>query len=154
MRRGAKTEGDSTCAAMKVASRGLESRSAGRASLGRACLRTSWCSSWRRYGAVNEKKLLSFLGLAARARTLACGQEAALKGTKSGKAKLVVLDGSASERTRKAFGDACNAHGVPLIVLDGCGVLGPAIGKPANRIAAVTQESFASKALEKWEDRS
>ena len=56
-------------------------------------------------------------------------------------AKLVMLDESASENTKKQWRDACSFRNIPLIRIR---AMGSAIGKPARMVAAVTDEGFSA----------
>lgn len=96
-------------------------------------------------------KLLSMLGLAARAGRLVSGVQAVEIALKKGEGKLVILDGDASENTKKQMEDACLHKKTPLIMISACS-LGDAIGKPGRMIAAVTDESFAGRILQLYKE--
>ena len=91
--------------------------------------------------------LLNFLGLCARAGALKTGEAVSEQLAKSGGAYLVLLDGDASDRSKKAMRDACHYAGIPLVELDG-GSLGQAVGKPGRMAAAVTEKGFADKLIQ------
>ena len=89
-------------------------------------------------------KLLSMLGLSARAGRLVSGVQAVEIALKKSEAKIVVLDADVSESTKKQMTDACLHKKTPLITVPASS-LGDAIGKPGRMIAAVTDTSFADR---------
>ena len=89
-------------------------------------------------------KLLSMLGLAARAGCLVSGVQAVEIALKKGEAKVVILDEDVSANTKKKMTDACLHTKTPLITVSACS-LGNAIGKPGRMIASVTNSSFADR---------
>jgi ribosomal protein L7Ae-like RNA K-turn-binding protein len=92
-------------------------------------------------------KLHNFLGLCARAGALKTGEALCERLAKSGGALVVLVDGGASERSKKAMRDACDYGGVPLIELMP-GALGQAVGKPGRMAAAVTEKNFADRLIQ------
>ena len=91
-------------------------------------------------------RLLSLLGLCARAGRLISGEKAAVAAIRGGSARCALLDGGAAANTEKSVADACAYHGVPLIRMEpDC--LGDAIGKPGRMAAAVTDPGFAEGLL-------
>ena len=103
---------------------------------------------------MKRNKFLDFLGLAAKAGELVYGAEGTDKAIKSGKARLVVLDGGAWEATKKAFMDACSYYKTKIIVLNECGVLGESLNKPNNKIIGIVCPNFAKHAWEKYHTTS
>jgi len=91
--------------------------------------------------------LNNFLGLCARAGALKTGEAACEQLAKSGGAFLLLVDGGASDRSKKAMRDACDFGGIPLVELES-GALGQAVGKPGRMAAAVTQKGFADKLIQ------
>ncbi|MGI6160851.1 MAG: L7Ae/L30e/S12e/Gadd45 family ribosomal protein [Christensenellales bacterium] len=85
-------------------------------------------------------KALSLLGLAQRAGKVISGSLAE-DAVKSKKAKLLLLDESASNNTRGLYERLCASAGIPLIILPE-GRLTQAIGK-MRKVAAVTDSGFA-----------
>jgi len=69
------------------------------------------------------------------------GAFAVEKTIKSGKAKLVLLEETASEATRTHYEQLCAFYGVPLLMTE---TVGRAIGKESRIVMAVTDESFRS----------
>lgn len=96
-------------------------------------------------------KLLSMLGLSARAGRLVSGVQAVEIALKKGEAKLVILDEDASEGTKKQMTDACLHRKTPLITVSASS-LGDAIGKPGRMIAAVTDLSFAERIYQLYKE--
>ena len=80
-------------------------------------------------------KLNNSIGLAMKAGKIASGDFSVEKAVRSGTAKLVMLDESASENTKKQWRDVCSFR---------IRAMGSAIGKPARMVAAVTDEGFSA----------
>lgn len=99
---------------------------------------------------MNSEPFLRFLGLGARAGKLVCGAQGVDQAIKKGRAKLVVVDGGASENTKKQVRDACAYYHVKLIVLEESGVLGESLHKPNNKIIGIACPEFAKSALDKY----
>ncbi|MBQ3079275.1 MAG: ribosomal L7Ae/L30e/S12e/Gadd45 family protein [Clostridia bacterium] len=89
-------------------------------------------------------KLLSMLGLSARAGKIASGRDAVEIALQKKVAKLIVIDASASESTKKAVYEMAERSGVTAIEIQRDS-LGQAIGKPGRILAAVTDQSFADR---------
>ena len=90
------------------------------------------------------RELYGIVGLCSRARQCQFG-EMALAAVREGKARLVILDGSASANTQKRYGNACAFHDVPLILRQDMQEVAQAAGKPAAKVIAVINEGFAQK---------
>jgi len=86
----------------------------------------------------------SMLGIAMRAGVLTLGTDGVLGSIASGSAKLVLLDDSASENTKKRFRDSCAFYGVELFETPQ-DRLGFAIGKPGRICAAVAKGPLGDK---------
>lgn len=99
-----------------------------------------------------QDKLLSFLGLACRARAVVSGEFATEDAVKKNKAKLCIVAADASDNTKKLFRDKCSFYGVPFMEYGTKEDLGRAIGKEIRASLAVTQESFAESFLKKYEE--
>ncbi len=84
-------------------------------------------------------RLFNAIGLCQRAGKAQSGAFAAENAIKRGKAKLVLLEESASEATKTHYEKLCAAHGVPLMTTE---TVGRAIGKEARIVMAVTDDSF------------
>lgn len=84
-------------------------------------------------------RLYNAIGLCQRAGKAQSGAFAAEKAIRAGKAKLVLLEETASEATKTHYEQLCAAHGVPLMLTE---TVGAAIGKDARIVMAVTDVSF------------
>jgi len=89
-------------------------------------------------------RALGMLGLCARAGKIQSGEQAVELALKKGQACLILLDGAASQGTRKALSDACTYYSIPMRLTD-ADALGEAIGKPGRKVAAVTDGKLAQK---------
>ncbi|MBQ2956255.1 MAG: ribosomal L7Ae/L30e/S12e/Gadd45 family protein [Clostridia bacterium] len=89
-------------------------------------------------------RALGMLGLCARAGKIQSGEQACELAIKHGQAQLILLDGAASQNTRKAFINACVSHSIPIRLTD-ADALGWAIGKPGRMIAVVLDGKLAQK---------
>lgn len=99
-------------------------------------------------------KIYSLLGLAVRSRNAVSGEFAVEKAVKSGRARLVILSGDASDNTVKKFGNMCSYYEVPMFRYGTKEELGHAMGKEVRASLAVTEEGFAKsirKCLEESE---
>jgi ribosomal protein L30E len=91
--------------------------------------------------------LHNFLGLCFRAGALKTGEAVCEQLAKSGGAYLLLVDGGASDRSKKAMRDACAFAGIQLIEVEP-GALGKALGKPGRMAAAVTEKGFSEKLIQ------
>lgn len=97
-----------------------------------------------------HESFFKFLGLAARARKIVYGMQAVEQAVKKGKAKLVILDGGASENTKKAIMDACIYYRIRLIILEEHGILEASFHKPNNKVIGIVCPQFAQSAMDKY----
>jgi ribosomal protein L7Ae-like RNA K-turn-binding protein len=98
-----------------------------------------------------EKRVTGFLGLCMRAGQLISGQEACVDTIRNGEAAIVLLDGAASENTRKRVTDASHSHSAPLYGLSE-GALGHAIGKKGRMVICLKAGGMADKLLATLKD--
>lgn len=84
-------------------------------------------------------RLYNAIGLCQRAGKAKGGAFAAESAIKAGKAKLVLLEETASEATKTHYEQLCAAHGVPLVLTE---TVGRAIGKDSRIVMAVTDPNF------------
>lgn len=89
-------------------------------------------------------KVLSMLGLAAKAGTIASGEFSTEKSVKEGKAFLVIVAEDASDNTKKHFHDMTTFYEVPMYIYSNKEMLGHAIGKEFRASLAVNSENFAT----------
>jgi len=99
---------------------------------------------------MENDKFFKFIGLAARAGKTLSGAAACESGIKNGKIKLLIVDGEASENTKKDFENACSHYGTKIIVLEENGFLGNSLGKPGIKVTGITDAGFAGSAIEKY----
>ena len=88
-------------------------------------------------------KVLSMLGLAAKAGAIASGEFSTEKSVKEGKAFLVIVAMDASDNTKKHFRDMTTFYEVPMYEYSNKEMLGHAIGKEFRASLAVNNENFA-----------
>ena len=93
-----------------------------------------------------EDRVIGFLGLCMRAGRIVSGQEACVDLVRAGDAALVLLDGGASDNTRKRLGDACHSHDTPAYELSP-GALGHSIGKAGRMVIALRSDGMTDKLL-------
>lgn len=84
-------------------------------------------------------RLFNAIGLCMKAGKAQSGAYAAEKAIRTGKAKLVLLEESASPATKETYERICAAHGVPLYIVE---TVGRAIGKDSRIVCAVTDPAF------------
>lgn len=94
-------------------------------------------------------KVLSMLGLAAKAGAIASGEFSTEKSVKEGRAFLVIVAGDASENTKKRFRDMTAFYEVPMYLYGDREMLGHAVGKEFRASLAVNSESFGKNIEEK-----
>lgn len=88
-------------------------------------------------------RVLSMLGIAARAGGVASGEFSTEKAVKEKKAYLVIVACDASDNTKKMFRNMTDFYGVPMYVYSGKEMLGHSIGKGFRASLAVTKEGLA-----------
>ena len=89
-------------------------------------------------------KVLSMLGLAAKAGNIASGEFSTEKSVKEGRAYLVIVAGDASDNTKKRFRDMTTFYEVQMYEYAYKDTLGHAIGKELRSSLAVNNEGFAT----------
>lgn len=87
------------------------------------------------------------LGLCRKAGRCVLGDETVEKTVRAGKALLVVLDKDASANTLDKYTFLCRGRGVELILAEAPGL---AVGKPGNKVIAVTDTGFSKMILEAY----
>ena len=88
-------------------------------------------------------KLFGMLGLAKRAGKASTGAFICDKMIRSGRAKLVILAGDASENTKKSVRDSCRYYKVKLIEISDMAALGHATGGGDRAVVSVNDNNFA-----------
>lgn len=94
-------------------------------------------------------KVLSMLGLAAKAGAIASGEFSTEKSVKEGRAFLVIVAEDASDNTKKHFRDMTAFYEVPMYTYSQKEILGHAIGKEFRASLAVNNENFAKSIIDK-----
>lgn len=92
----------------------------------------------------NDRKILSYIGLCAKAGRIASGEFSTEKALKEGSANLVIVAEDASDNTKKNFSDACTYRGIRLLIKFDKNSLGHAIGKEMRASLAIKDEGFAA----------
>lgn len=88
--------------------------------------------------------LRNAIGLAMKAGRLQSGDFAVEKLVRAGKARLVLMDGGASDNTRDKYAHLCESARIALLDVP---ELGACIGKPGRMLAAVTEKDFTDMIL-------
>lgn len=94
---------------------------------------------------MHPEKFYGMVGLAIKAGKTVMGGAACDAGIKNGKVKLMLVDGEASQRTKKDFTSACAYYEVDIIVLDDTNDLEKRFGR---KLVGITEAGFAKKAKE------
>lgn len=102
---------------------------------------------------MKQDKVLSLLGLAAKAGKLASGEFCTEKEIKAGRAKLVILAEDASGNTKKKFQNMCDYYQVPIRCYNEKEVLGHAMGKELRASAAILDGGFAGSILKQLDSQ-
>ncbi len=97
---------------------------------------------------MKQDKVLSMLGIAAKAGLLSSGECQTEKAVKSRQARLVVVASDASENTKKAFRDMCAFYHAELVFYGDRESLGHSIGKEYRSSLAIMDDGLA-KAVKK-----
>lgn len=84
-------------------------------------------------------RLYNAIGLCMKAGKAQSGAFAVEQAIKHNKAKLVLLEASASDATKQQYERLCASHGVPFRLVE---TVGRAIGKDARIVMAVTDPAF------------
>lgn len=88
-------------------------------------------------------RILSMLGIAAKAGDIVSGEFSTEKAVKSKKAYLVIVSEEASDNTKKHFSDMTAFYKVPCYFYGGKEALGRCIGKEFRASLAITDENLA-----------
>ncbi len=90
---------------------------------------------------------LSLIGLAVRAGRVESGEFCTEKEIRSGRAKLVIVAGDASDNTKKKFQDLCTYKKVPLCIYQDKDTLGHAMGKEFRASLAILDTGLAQEII-------
>lgn len=94
-----------------------------------------------------NKRILSLLGLAARARKIITGEELVIKEIRQNAIRLVLLAEDAAEGTKKKVTNKCSYYKVPIRIVGNRQELGQAIGKGERVVIGVIDQGFANKLI-------
>lgn len=94
---------------------------------------------------MNETRVMGMLGLALRARQAALGADTCERMIRSGKCGVLLIDGDASENTRRKAEGWCRKSGTRMVILP-AGMIGQTTGKGHMMIAVA--EGFSRGFLE------
>lgn len=97
---------------------------------------------------MNDKKIMSLIGISMKAGKVASGEFAVEKAVKTANAYVVIVSTQASANTKKKFRNMCEYYKTPYYEFGDKTELGRAIGKEFRASLAVTDENLG-KALEK-----
>lgn len=98
---------------------------------------------------IDEKKIYSFIGLAAKANKVVSGSELCEKALKHNSAKLVIIAKDATDSTINNFKNLANKNSIDPVIFGSKEELGNIIGKTGLRsVLCITCDSFASRLQE------
>ena len=92
---------------------------------------------------MNETRVMGMLGLALRARQAALGADTCERMIRSGKCGVLLIDGDASENTRRKAEGWCRKSGTRMVILP-AGMIAEATGKD-NMAIGISKGSFADR---------
>lgn len=92
--------------------------------------------------------MYNMLGLAVRARKCVLGTESFLKAMRAKKIFLAVLDGSASDNTKKRIRNSCEYYNIKLLELED-DLLGQSVGKPEIKVVGIIDQKMSKAILDK-----
>ena len=100
---------------------------------------------------MNNKKILSLVGLATKAGKVVSGEFSVEKSVKTGKGFIVLVADDASDNTKKKFRNMCEFYEVPVYFFSDKEELGRACGKEFRACIAVQDENFVKALLKELE---
>lgn len=96
-----------------------------------------------------QDRVLSMLGLAAKAGKVVSGEFSVEKAVKSNKAYLVIVAEDASDNTKKMFTNMCTFYKVPIYYYGNKEMLGNAIGKEIRASVGLIDTGFSDAIVKK-----
>lgn len=99
-------------------------------------------------------RVLSMLGIAAKAGSVASGEFSTEKAVKEGRAYLVIVAQDASDNTKKMFRNMTEFNQVPMYEYSDKEMLGHFIGKEFRASLAVTNEGLSHSIEERLKQQS
>ena len=97
-------------------------------------------------------KVLSMLGIAAKAGGVVSGEFSTEKAVKSGKAGLVIVSEESSDNTKKMFRNMCTYYKVTYFEFGNKEELGHILGKQMRASLAVIDPNFSEALLKHFAD--
>lgn len=94
-------------------------------------------------------KAYSMISLANKAGKLVTGEDAVRNSIRSGKAKLVIVAGDASDNTKKRFMNSAAFYNISVVAWGLKEELGNCIGKSERSVLGITDENFSRSLMEK-----
>ncbi len=94
-------------------------------------------------------KVLSMIGMAARAGAVSSGEFSVEKSVKSKQGKLVIVAEDASDNTKKMFKDMCRFYHIPIRIYGTKEELGHWTGKAYRASICILDEGFAKSVIKK-----
>ena len=95
-----------------------------------------------------NERLKGMIGLAVKSGKTLSGSFAVEGAVKRNRAKLVIIDGRASQNTIRQFQTMCERCGSKCVVLEDSGVLETLLSRDNRTLLAVTDSGFATAILE------
>ena len=108
----------------------------------------------RRWNSLKPDRVLSMLGIAAKAGSVASGEFSTEKAVKEGRAYLVIVAQDASDNTKKMFRNMTDFYQVPMYEYSDKEMLGHFIGKEFRASLAVTNEGLSHSIEERLKQQS
>ena len=96
-----------------------------------------------------KDRVLSMLGMAAKAGKVESGEFSTERAVKKGRGRLVIVAEDASDNTKKMFTNMCKYYEVPMVVFGTKEELGHWIGKAYRASICILDEGFAKAVLKK-----
>nr|WP_027438251.1 ribosomal L7Ae/L30e/S12e/Gadd45 family protein [Lachnospira multipara] len=97
---------------------------------------------------MENKKIISMLGLAQKAGKVVSGEFSTEKAVKQKKAFMVIVADDSSDNTKKMFSNMCEFYKVPIYFFSDKESVGHAIGKEFRASLAILDEGFSNKLKE------
>lgn len=99
-------------------------------------------------------RVMSLLGIAMKGRLAVSGENQTLEAVRTGKARVVLVSGDASDNTKKLFRDKCTYYQVPVFEYGKKEDLGRAIGKDLRSSVAVCDVGLAAAVIAQLEQEN
>lgn len=97
---------------------------------------------------MEKNRVISFLGIAARAGKVVSGDDSTLLELKKENVHLVIVAEDASDNTKKLFRDKAGYRNIDMVEFGTKAEIGVAIGKSMRAVIGIKDEGFASRLKE------